>query len=91
LIAIGGLMGDGPGRPPDVTDEEILEVFKQSTDPVLTASEVSEQLSIERRGVLSRLNNLEEQGYLRSKKVGGRSSVWWYPGYTSTRGIDQDP
>jgi predicted ArsR family transcriptional regulator len=83
-------MDDGPGRPPAVTDDEILTVFETSTDPVLTASEVAEQLPIERRGILTRLADLEEQGFLRSKIVGARSTVWWYPGRTSTTPVDPD-
>lgn len=77
-------MSDGPGRKPDVSDEEILNVFERTNDPILTASEIGEEIEMGRRGVLSRLENLEERGVLESKKVGGRSVVWWYPGHTST-------
>ena len=77
-------MNDGPGRKPTVSDDEILNVFHNSPDPVLTAPEIAEQFSISRRGILDRLRNLEDDGILRSKKVGGRRTVWWYPGHTST-------
>lgn len=77
-------MDDGPGRPPDVTNDEILGVFERASEPVLTASEVADRLSVGRRGILTRLEVLEEDGLLRSKKVGARSVVWWYPGHTST-------
>jgi Fic family protein len=83
-------MGDGPGRPPEVSDDEILQVFESSEDPVLTSSEIASQLTIERRGLLARLEGLEERGYLRSKKTGGRSTVWWYPGHTSTQPVTPD-
>jgi len=83
-------MENGPGRPPSVSDDQILDVFKSAADPVLTSSEVAEKLEMGRRGILTRLESLEEQGYLRSKKVGGRSAVWWYPGYSSTRPVDPD-
>lgn len=76
------MMSDGPGRTPTVSDDEILEVFREATDPVLTASEVATELPIERRGLLDRLKNLESDGKLRSKSVGGRSTVWWHPEYT---------
>jgi predicted ArsR family transcriptional regulator len=79
---------DGPGRPPEVTDDEILEIFISSTDPVLTATEVANSLSVGRRGILTRLENLETQGLLRSKDVGARSTVWWYPGHTATKPVD---
>lgn len=75
-------MSDGVGRSPSVSDEEILEVFREAADPVLTASEVAAELPIERRGLLDRLKDLEEGGRLQSKSAGGRSTVWWDPEYT---------
>ncbi|MFC7137292.1 winged helix-turn-helix domain-containing protein [Halobaculum litoreum] len=83
-------MENGPGRPPSVSDDQILGVFESAVDPVLTASEVAERLGMGRRGILTRLESLEEQGYLRSKKVGGRSTVWWYPGHSSTRPVNPE-
>jgi len=77
-------MSDGPGRKPTVEDDEILAVFRNSSDPVLTATEIFEQLPLGRRGVLKRLRNLEERDILRSKEVGSGSRVWWYPGHTET-------
>lgn len=81
-------MEEGPGRPPEITDEEILIVFKSADDPVLTAREVAEELSMGRRGILSRLENLEEANRIKSKKVGARSTVWWVPGHTSTTPVE---
>lgn len=80
------LMGDNGkrGPKPQVTDDEILTVFREADDPVLIASEVAEHLPIKRRGVYDRLKDLREQGKIKSKKVGGRSTVWWYPGHTDT-------
>jgi len=78
-------MSDGPGRKPTVEDDEILNVFRTSADPVLTATELSEQLPLGRRGVLKRLRALEKEGTLRSKEVGSGSRVWWYPGHTETQ------
>lgn len=84
------MASDGPGRPPEVTDDEILSTFEAADEPVLTASEIAERLPIERRGLLTRLDNLETRGFLRSKKTGGRSAVWWYPGHTSTKPVEPD-
>lgn len=81
-------MSDGPGRQPSVTDAEILEVFKQVDDPVLTTSEVAEAVEMGRRGMFDRLQTLEKDGLLKSKKVGGRGAVWWYPGYTETPSLE---
>ncbi|MYL16167.1 HTH domain-containing protein [Halorubrum terrestre] len=79
-------MSDRPGPDPTVSDEQILSLFRESTDPVLTASEIADQVDLTRRNVLNRLKDLESNGHLRSKKVGGRSTVWWLPGETSTSG-----
>jgi len=76
---------DGPGRKPMVSDEEILAVFENADDPVLMATEVAEPLPIGRRAVYNRLQSLEEDGILKSKKTGARSTIWWYPGFTSTK------
>lgn len=77
-------MSDGPGRRPEVTDEEILAVFKSSSEPVLTTSEVAAEFDITHRGLRNRLENLEEEDKLRSKKVGARAIVWWDPTHIST-------
>jgi len=77
-------MTDRPGPDPTVSDEQILELFGESVDPVLTASEIADQVDLTRRNVLNRLKDLESEGSLKSKKVGGRSTVWWLPGETST-------
>ena len=77
-------MSDGPGRKPTVSDDEILAVLRKSSDPVLTATEVAEQLPIGRRAVHKRLRELAEEGVLESKDAGSGSRVWWLPGSTST-------
>jgi len=49
------------GPKPRVSDEEILQTFRQSPDPVLTASEVAAELPIKRRSVYDRLSQLKRQ------------------------------
>jgi predicted ArsR family transcriptional regulator len=78
------MMSDGPGRKPQFTDEEILAVFRSSSDPVLTTGEVASEFDITHRGVRDRLEKLEEGGKLESKKVGARGKVWWDPKHTTT-------
>lgn len=68
---------NGPGRNPRVTNDEILDVFRSTTDPVLSTAEVAEQLPIRRRGTLNRLQKLEADGVLDSKQIGGRNRIWW--------------
>lgn len=73
-------MPDAPsGRKPRVTDDELLDVLRESSDPVLSTAEVADQVPIKRRGVLNRLRALEEEGAVRSKRIGGRNTVWWVP------------
>jgi len=65
------------GRPEKESDEAILEVFQQSEDPFLIASEVAEDLSIGQRATYKRLKKLEKDGKLESKSIGGRGTGWW--------------
>jgi len=65
------------GRNPRVTDTDLLDVFRSTTDPVLSTAEVADAVPIKRRGTLNRLRRLEEEGRLESKRIGGRNTVWW--------------
>ncbi|MCQ4334993.1 FaeA/PapI family transcriptional regulator [Natronomonas sp. F2-12] len=76
-------MADGPGRKPKITDDNILAVFRSSSDPVLTTSEVASEFEITHRGVRDRLDQLEQKGQLKSKNVGARAKVWWDPEHTT--------
>ena len=70
-----------PGRETEFTEERVIEVFRDRDDYAepLTASEVAEQLECSRRTALNKLHALQEGTDLTSKKVGGRSRVWWIP------------
>jgi predicted transcriptional regulator len=69
-----------PGRDPTVSDDEILDIFRQSSDPVLTTKEVADQLDIGHRGTYDRLQKLVEEGSIEMKKVGDSGAVWWLSG-----------
>ena len=77
---VGLTMGD-PGRKPRITPNDVLAVFRGRTDRAepLTAIEVADELQCSRRTALNKLHDLEERGDVSSKKVGGRSRVWWRP------------
>jgi len=77
------IMSEGPGRRPKITDDEILAVFQSSSDPVLTTSEIASQFDITHRGVRDRLEKLETEEKVNSKKVGARAKVWWDPNHTT--------
>jgi hypothetical protein len=69
----------GPGRDPKVADEDILNLFQETSDPVLTTSEVAEKLDIGHRGTFDRLERLADDDELKMKKVGHSGVVWWDP------------
>lgn len=64
------------GRPPDVGDDEILQIFKKSGEHVMFTGEVADHLPIGRDAVRKRLDELNEQGELH-KKQRGTAIVWW--------------
>lgn len=61
----------------EVSDEELLNVFRGAETPVLSASMVADRLSIGRQAVYERLQDLEDEGRIGRLKVGGRAVVWW--------------
>jgi len=72
----------GPGREPTVSNEEILEVFRDASDPVLTTAEVANAIGLGRRGTFDRLKQLSNEKEIQMKKVGETGAVWWYPPMT---------
>jgi predicted ArsR family transcriptional regulator len=70
-----------PGREVEYSESDVIQVFKDRSDYAepLTASEVAERLGCSRRTALNKLHDLEDETDVTSKKVGGRSRVWWIP------------
>jgi len=64
------------GRKPTVSDSEILAIFADTEDPVLSAPEVAESVSIGSQGTYQRLKELHDRGFLATKKV-GQGRAWW--------------
>lgn len=60
-----------------IRDADFLELFTESDDPVLSTREIADALDVEPQTVINRLNPLEEQGILKSKKA-GPSKIWWH-------------
>ena len=60
-----------------VTPEIVLEVLRESNDPVLTAKEVGDELGCTSEAARQRLHELEERGDVASKQVGARAVVWY--------------
>lgn len=69
------------GRDTEFALEDVTAVFEARDDYAepLTASEIADELGCSRRTALNKLHRLSEQTDVRSKKVGGRSRVWWIP------------
>lgn len=59
------------------TQEELVELFRDSCEPVLTATEVAESFHITQQAAYDRLKRLKESGTLCKKEVGSRAVVWW--------------
>ena len=69
------------GRDTEFELEDVTAVFESRDDYAepLTASEIADELGCSRRTALNKLHTLAEQTDIKSKKVGGRSRVWWVP------------
>jgi DNA-binding Lrp family transcriptional regulator len=70
-----------PGRKPKVVPGDVLDMFGAREDRAepLIASEIADTLGCSRKTAYNKLRSLEEDGDLTSKKVGGRSRVYWVP------------
>lgn len=80
-----------PGRKPATTLEDVLSVFNDRDDYAepMTAPEFADRLDCSRRTALNKLHALEDAGNVSSKKVGGRSKVWWVPVLETPRVEDE--
>ena len=69
------------GRETEFELEDVTAVFESREDYAepLTASEIADELGCSRRTALNKLNELEGDTDITSKKVGARSRVWWVP------------
>lgn len=68
-------MGDR-GRNKTVSDLDILREFALEEAPFIHPTELTETLDMSRQGVYKRLVQLEEEGFLDSKKAADARN-WW--------------
>ncbi|MFW6385184.1 MAG: bacterio-opsin activator domain-containing protein [Halodesulfurarchaeum sp.] len=63
----------------EISADDIYDVFEQLTDPTepLSTSEIANPLDCSRRTAYSKLEELAEEGWLRTKTVGANARVWW--------------
>jgi response regulator of citrate/malate metabolism len=59
-----------------VTLDSVMAVFENADLPVLTASEVAEELDCSRPSAYNKLEELADRGELHKKKVGARAVVY---------------
>ena len=59
-----------------LSDEDILNVFREKNDTVLRIREIAEELPITQTWTGNRLNELETEGRVHSKSA-GQGRVWW--------------
>ncbi|QKY21196.1 helix-turn-helix domain-containing protein [Halolamina sp. CBA1230] len=59
-----------------VTLDSVLSVFQNANLPVLTATEVAEELDCSRASAYNKLESLVDRGELQKKKVGARAVVY---------------
>jgi DNA-binding IclR family transcriptional regulator len=64
------------GRPPSISDSEILQFFIETSDPFLTTNEVADLAEMSQQGAYNRLVDLQESGYIKSKSM-GNARGWW--------------
>lgn len=63
---------------PRVSLSEVEDAMLEHPDPVVTAPELADELPCSRRHVGDRLDLLERDGMVSSKKAGGRARVYWH-------------
>lgn len=61
----------------EVTEQDILRVLNRSEEPVLTASDIADELPVGDKAVYLRLRDMHDDHLVGRKKVGGRAVVWW--------------
>lgn len=59
-----------------VTLDSVMSTFKNADLPVLTATEVAEELDCSRPSAYNKLEKLVDRGELHKKKVGARAVVY---------------
>jgi len=67
---------DTAGRDRDVDDIEIMRAVCEANGPVACGAEIAAAVGMTRTGVTNRLHQLDDRGFLESKKV-GNGLVWW--------------
>jgi len=65
------------GRTERVSDADVLAAIQRTYAPVSTASQLAEELEYTTDGMRKRLERMEDDGLINSRKVGARARVFW--------------
>lgn len=60
--------------------DEVISFVREHKDPAVTASEIAERFGATGRAARYRLSQLEEEGRVKSKKVGSSAKIWYVVG-----------
>lgn len=72
------------GRPPELTESEVLGTLREAADPpVMSARMVADKFDVSRPTAHKELRQLEESGEIRSAKI-GRTTAYWTSGDSPT-------
>jgi len=58
-------------------DLKYLEAMLLHADPVVSAPELADEVSVTQQAAHKKLQNLEQRDLVRSKQVGSAAVVWW--------------
>jgi len=62
-----------------VSDDQVVQLFHDASQPIRTAGDLTEALPITRQAVNKRLRRLASNGTLCRRKVGSSAVVYWLP------------
>ena len=65
-----------PGPDRELDDVDVLRAVRDIYGPAVGASEVADELGVQRQTADKYLRRLAEEGYIRTRMV-GQSRVWW--------------
>lgn len=66
-------------RPKSFTDDELIQCVENHQKPFATVPYLCDQLGVSSTAVSERLQQLESENRIESKKVGASARVWWLP------------
>lgn len=61
------------------SNDDVIEFMKNHEEPFVTVGDVAEEMGVRNSTMHKRLNELNEKGKIKRKKVGASAVVWWLP------------